>query len=75
MSISMERFAAHGQFPTYDPFAHTVARVAMFRTQCHQCGFEPADESPPKICPKCGGRSWERATVPGSLRDNALRDA
>ena len=45
-----------------------------FKTECHYCGFVPAD--PPakgSRCPKCGGSSWDRVVVPGSLLTNAER--
>jgi hypothetical protein len=74
MSISMDRFASQGQFATYDPFAQTPRRVAIFTLQCRLCGFEPEDAVvPPKVCPKCHGQSWERFTRPGSILENAER--
>jgi len=75
MSISMERFESHGQFATYDPFAHVVSRIAVFSLQCRCCGFEPDDAViAPKVCPKCGGESFERFARPGSILANADRD-
>jgi hypothetical protein len=73
MSISMERFASEGQFATYNPFAAST-RVAVFTIQCRACGFEPDDVvTPPKTCPKCHSKSWERFAKPGSILDNAER--
>ncbi|WP_428938177.1 hypothetical protein [Fontivita pretiosa] len=74
MSISMERFASHGQFATYDPFAHTPRPIAIFTLQCRHCGFEPDDAVvPPRLCPKCHGQAWERFAKPGSILANAER--
>lgn len=74
MSISMDRFASEGRFATYDPFAVAHSRVAVFTLQCRQCGYEPDDTvTPPKICPKCHGDSWERFARPGSILENANR--
>lgn len=74
MSISMERFESHGQFTTYDPFAHNISRIAIFQLQCRCCGYEPEDSIvPPKVCPKCHGESFERFARPGSILDNANR--
>ena len=74
MSISMERFEAHGQFVTYDPFARSVSRVAIFQLQCRSCGFEPEDTVvAPKVCPKCRSESFERFARPGSILENANR--
>jgi len=74
MSISMERFASEGHFATYDPFAGTESRVAVFQLQCRSCGYEPEDTVvAPKICPKCHGNSWERFARPGSILENAER--
>jgi hypothetical protein len=74
MSISMERFAAHGQFLTYDPFLVPPKRTEVFQLQCRSCGFEPDDMVvAPKVCPKCHGESWERFARPGSILTNADR--
>lgn len=75
MSISMDRFeSTTGHFPTYDLFQNAVQRVMVFQVQCRSCGFEPDDVvSPPSICPKCHGESWERFAKPGSILDNANR--
>lgn len=74
MSISMERFESHGQFVTYDPFARSISRVAVFQLQCRSCGFEPEDSVvAPKVCPKCHGESFERFARPGSILENANR--
>jgi len=75
MSISMDRFAAQGQFATYEPHPVLAARTAVFHLQCHSCGFEPDSEvvTPPRLCPKCHGESWERFARPGSILDNAIR--
>jgi hypothetical protein len=74
MSISMERFAAEGQFAKFDPYLEPHKRVAVFQLQCRSCGFEPEDAVvAPRICPKCHGESWERFAKPGSILDNANR--
>lgn len=74
MSISMERFASHGQFATYNPFPPTAGRVAVFQLQCRSCGFEPEGAvTPPRFCPKCHSTSWERFARPGSILDDANR--
>jgi hypothetical protein len=75
MVVSTDVLWAQGQFPSYDPFAQNPPpRVAMFSVQCAQCGFEPEEcVVPPRVCPKCHGRSWERFTRPGSLLSNAER--
>ena len=74
MSISMERFASEGHFPTYDPVSVGVHPVAIFHLQCRSCGYEPqAVVTPPRLCPKCHGESWERYARPGSILDNAGR--
>ena len=74
MSISMERFESHGQFATFDPFSSPQQRVAVFQLQCRSCGFEPEDVvTPPKLCPKCHGESWERFAKPGGILENANR--
>lgn len=74
MSISMERFASEGQFATYDRFAHGTQRIAVFQVQCRSCGFEPEGVvTPPRLCPKCHGESWERFARPGSILHNANR--
>ena len=37
-------------------------------------GFEPDGVvTPPRLCPKCHGESWERFAKPGSILDNANR--
>jgi len=74
MSISMERFGSEGQFPTHDPNENLPRRVMVFHTQCRSCGFEPDDVvTPPRVCPKCHGESWERFARPGSILENARR--
>jgi hypothetical protein len=74
MTISMERFASEGHFPTYDPFATVPGRVPVFQLQCRNCGFEPEDSVvAPRLCPKCHSESWERYARPGSILDNADR--
>ena len=74
MSISQDRFTAEDLFETYDPFRPDAARIAVFRVQCGTCGHEPEDPmSPPRKCPKCHERHWERFTLPGSILDNAER--
>ncbi len=74
MSIAMERFASEGQLVTYNPFRHELQRVAVFTMQCRACGFETeAAVTPPRVCPKCHGESWERFARPGSILENAER--
>ena len=74
MSIGMDRFAADGQFLTYDPFRQATGRVSVFQMQCRACGFEPEDSVvAPRVCPKCHSESWERFAKPGSILDNANR--
>jgi len=74
MSIAMERFASEGQFVTYDPYGQERQRVAVFSLQCRSCGFEPDHAvTPPKLCPKCRGESWERFARPRSILENAER--
>ena len=74
MSISMDRFASEGQFVTYDPFNNAPQRIAVFTLQCRRCGFEPEQTvTPPRLCPKCYGDSWERYAKPGSVLENAER--
>lgn len=74
MSIGMQRFAAEGQFQTYDPYGVTAQQVAVFQLQCRQCGFEPEGvTTAPRLCPKCHGKSWERFTRPGGILENADR--
>lgn len=74
MSIGMDRFAADGQFLTYDPFNQASGRVSVFQMQCRSCGFEPEDTVvSPRVCPKCHSESWERFAKPGSILDNANR--
>ena len=75
MSISIERFGSEGHFATYNPFPpiHTQG-LAYFTLQCRCCGFEPEGVvTPPRLCPKCHGESWERFARPGSILDNAER--
>ncbi|MGE5612610.1 MAG: hypothetical protein ACM359_25400 [Bacillota bacterium] len=74
MSISMERFESNGRFATYDPFARSISRIAVFQLQCRNCGYEPEDSVvPPKFCPKCHGEAFERFARPGSILENADR--
>jgi len=75
MSISMDRFeSSQGSFPTYDPFQGSARPVVVFQVQCRSCGFEPDDVvTPPRLCPKCHCKSWERFAKPGSILDNANR--
>ena len=74
MSISMERFGSEGHFATYNPLAQSVQRITIFQIQCRSCGFEPEGAvTPPRLCPKCHGESWERYAKPGSILDNANR--
>ena len=74
MSIGADAFAAEGLHLTYDPYEPIVPRVSMFQTQCRSCGYEPEDPlTPPKACPKCSGKAWERFNLPGSILDNSKR--
>lgn len=74
MSISVERFGSEGRFATYNPFPSVSDRAVVFQLQCRCCGFEPEGVvTPPKLCPKCHGESWERFARPGSILDNAQR--
>jgi len=74
MPVSMDGFRTIGQFATYDPFAKADRSVAVFQIQCRSCGYEPADAvSPPSVCPKCNGTSFERFARPGSILENAER--
>ncbi len=73
MSISMDRFASEGQFASYNPF-QAAGPVTVFQVQCRCCGFEPEGVvTPPRLCPKCHGESWERFARPGSILENANR--
>ena len=74
MSISMDRFASEGQFASYNPFQAARNDVTVFQVQCRSCGFEPEGVvTPPRLCPKCHGESWERFARPGSILENANR--
>lgn len=74
MSISMDRFASDGLFPSYDPVLASMTRVTVFQVQCRCCGFEPEGVvTPPPLCPKCHGKTWERFARPGSILENANR--
>lgn len=74
MSISMDRFESKGHYQTYEPFAAVAQRVMVFQLQCRCCGYEPENVvTPPKMCPKCHGETWERFARPGSILDNATR--
>jgi hypothetical protein len=74
MSISMDRFGTEGQFATLSTHAGLQQRVSMFQVQCRACGYEPDDVvTPPRLCPKCHSKSWERYARPGSILDNAMR--
>ena len=74
MSISMERFAAEGNFVTYDAHRQEKPLVGVFTLQCRSCGFEPDDAViAPHVCPKCHSKSWERFARPGSILSNADR--
>ena len=74
MSISMDRFASEGQFASYNPFHPVMNKVTVFQVQCRCCGFEPEGVvTPPRLCPKCHGESWERFARPGSILENANR--
>ena len=74
MSISMERFGSEGHFATYNPHPATPMRTTVFQLQCRCCGYEPEGAvTPPRLCPKCHGESWERFARPGSILDVADR--
>jgi hypothetical protein len=74
MSISIDRFASEGQFASYDAFQASMMHVTVFQVQCRNCGFEPEGVvTPPRLCPKCHGESWERFARPGSILENANR--
>jgi predicted Zn-ribbon and HTH transcriptional regulator len=74
MSIGMDRFAAVGQFPTYEAVPRISANVMVFTITCRACGFEPEDAVvAPRLCPKCHGNAWERYARPGSILENAAR--
>ena len=74
MSIGNERFESAGHFATYDPFLAVPRRTTIFQLQCRACGHEPENVvTPPRLCPKCHGESWERFARPGSILDNATR--
>ena len=74
MSIGMDKFAAQGQFPTYEAFPRMSANVMVFTITCRCCGFEPEDAVvAPRLCPKCHSNSWERYARPGSILANADR--
>jgi rubrerythrin len=74
MAISMERFSSQGHFATYQPAAPVAPqRIAVFELQCRSCGYEPEGVTPPRLCPKCHGNSWERFARPGSILANAQR--
>jgi hypothetical protein len=69
----MEKFAASGQFPTYELAPRLTENVMVFAIQCRCCGYEPDDTViAPKLCPKCHSNSWERYAKPGSLLANAM---
>jgi hypothetical protein len=75
MSISMESFAATGQFETFDAYATHNAAPSVFQLQCRCCGFEPETTVRlPGPCPKCRADAWERFARPGSILVNADRD-
>ncbi len=74
MSISAERFGSDGHFATYNPFPPMHAQTTVFTLQCRCCGYEPEGVvTPPRLCPKCHGESWERFARPGSILENAER--
>ena len=76
MSISMESFAAEGHFARFDPYTIPMAPVEVVKVQCRCCGFEPEDAvTPPRICPKCHSRAWERFAKPGGTLHYADRGA
>ena len=74
MTIGADAFAADGLHLTFDPYEVETPRVAIFQTQCRSCGFEPDDAlNPPKSCPKCSSKAWERFNLPGSILSNSKR--
>ena len=74
MSISMEKFASHGHFATYEPFARSDRGMTIFELKCRSCGYEAEDSvTAPKLCPKCHAEAWERFVRPGSILENAAR--
>jgi predicted Zn-ribbon and HTH transcriptional regulator len=74
MSISMERFAADGQFATINTPTAISTKIVPFTLQCHCCGFEPEDiVVAPRVCPKCHSQAWERFARPRSILDVADR--
>jgi uncharacterized OB-fold protein len=70
----MDQFGATGQFLSYDPSMVSEPVAVVFTLQCRSCGFEPeATVVPPRTCPKCHSRGWERFPKPGSILTNADR--
>jgi len=37
---------------------------------CHYCGYSPSKVPEDGVCPKCGGRSWERFCLSDKLHPN-----
>ena len=75
MSISMDSFASEGHFARYEPHAVFAPPVNVMKVECRCCGFEPENAVvPPRICPKCHSRAWERFARPGGILENAERD-
>lgn len=75
MAISMDRFSSEGHFAKYDPFFVEAPSASIFILQCHSCGNElEKSVTPPRLCPKCGSRAWERVVRPRSILENAARD-
>ncbi len=73
-SFSMQQAMTGKGLTRFDPYQPAIGRITVFQVQCRMCSYEPEDSlHPPKICPKCHSRSWERYTRPGSILSNAER--
>jgi len=68
MSIAMDRFGLNEQGMNSGASDASPSAAFPYRLQCRGCGFEPENAvTPPHICPKCSGSSWERFAAPRSL--------